>query len=79
VFDSDGDRFTAEVFITYKEPGEWMPFTVDLEYLVQPTWAEYGDGSLNFGAIKRLEIMEKFNDETDHVSWFDLIYLGGDR
>jgi len=79
VFDSDGDRFTAELFITQKDVGEWALFTVDLEYLVHPSWAEHGNGQLDMRRIAKLELMEKFQDQANHTSWYDEIYLGGAR
>ena len=79
VFDSDGDRFTTELFINYNAPDQWMPFTVYLHDLYHPSWGESGNGSLDLRHITRLEIMAKYNDLANHVAWYDSIYLGGHR
>ena len=77
IFDSDGDRFVAELWITYEKPGSWMPYTVHLDDLFNPDWHAGGDGKLDLRRVTRLEILEKVHDESDHTSWFDSIYLGG--
>ena len=77
VFDEDGDRFTAELFITYSVPNQWMPFTVELDGLFHPSWAEEEDGVLDLTRVVRFEVMEKIFHGRDQDSYIDMIYLGG--
>ena len=76
IYDRDGDRYLAELTILNRED-EWVLYSVPLANLVHPDWAETGNGSLDLHRVAAFSVMEKFNDDKDHVTWYDDIYLGG--
>jgi len=77
LYDSDGDRFLAQLNIQYPEEGTWMLYSVSLRNLFHPDWAEEGNGVLDLGHVQAFSVLEMFFDEHDHDTWFDSFYLGG--